>query len=272
SRLTVNDSRKTETYSRDYQLTNTFSFLNALRKDSHSPRQLTVTMATDETTPSLQSTQEVDKVLLRRDITYQESQQVYKQWADNGTYDKMIDDNPKEYNGLIMFAEGMAGLFSDVSEKRVLDLGAGTGLSGIKLRSVGYVNIDALEPLESFVETCKKKGIYRSIIQSPIGGEKPLDVPNDTYDAVCTTGTFGPGHIPCSAIPEIVRILKPGGCFLNCMRAEYLLDVPEYKDRLVPLLEELEGQGLIMKEEWTVYPNHFTGKDGIRMVYRKLQR
>ena len=49
-------------------------------------------------------------------------------------FPQMLGENPKEYNGLVMFTEGMKGLFSDVTKVKVLDVGAGTGLSGEKVR------------------------------------------------------------------------------------------------------------------------------------------
>ncbi|RUS88436.1 hypothetical protein EGW08_003773, partial [Elysia chlorotica] len=91
-----------------------------------------------------------------------------------------------------------------------------------------------------------------------------------SYDAVTASGCFCAGHVPCTAIFEIFRLLKPGGYFLNCMREEYLYEVPEYKDRLVRMLNDLEKQGLIKSVEWTVYPNHYVGKPGVRMIYQKL--
>ncbi|GFO30312.1 Williams-Beuren syndrome chromosomal region 27 protein [Plakobranchus ocellatus] len=207
----------------------------------------------------------VNDVLFTGDISYEESQKLYRQWAEAGTYDQMLHRNPKEYNALIQFTAGMKDLFPEDKSGRVLDLGAGTGLSGEELLSVGYTNIDALEPCEKFVEIIKAKGIYKNIIERPIEGENSLDIPNDTYDAVGAVGSFCPGHVPSSAILEIVRIVKPGGKFLICMRECFLESVSEYKDRLVPLFEDLEKQGRIQRLEWTRYPNHFAGKDGIRM-------
>ncbi|GFO31254.1 Williams-Beuren syndrome chromosomal region 27 protein [Plakobranchus ocellatus] len=219
--------------------------------------------------PSFAATSHVDDGLLRRDITFPESQKLYSQWAQEGTYDQMLHNNPKEYNGLIQFTAGMRNLYPGDKSVRVLDLGAGTGLSGEQLVSVGYTNIDGLEPCEKFVEAIKGKGIYKNIIGRPIEGEKSLDIPDDTYDVVCTVGCFCPGHIPCSGVLEMIRIVKPGGYIFNCMRENFLESVPEYKDRLVPLFEDLEKQGRIQRLEWTRYPNHFAGMDGIRMEEEK---
>ncbi|GFO30310.1 Williams-Beuren syndrome chromosomal region 27 protein [Plakobranchus ocellatus] len=174
------------------------------------------------------------------------------------------------YRSTEMFAEVMRGLFHDPSSVRILDAGAGTGLTGEMLQSLGYWNVDALEPVEKFAETCRQRGFYQRILNQPVGMDKPVDVPDDTYDAVCVVGAFGPGAIPTSAIPEFVRIVKPGGYILNCMREEYLRTVDNFRDKLVPLLQEMEKEGRIQQLEWTIYPGHFNDKDGLRMLYRVL--
>ncbi|KAK3800471.1 hypothetical protein RRG08_051753 [Elysia crispata] len=158
---------------------------------------------------SLGNTREVDGGLLRRDISFQESQKIYNQWAKEGTYDKMLGGNPTEYNGLVMFTEGMKGLFSDVTKVKVLDVGAGTGLSGEKLRVIGYTWVDGLEPAASMAEILFLY-IFASRVVNPCFTCKPASLLHirDTYDAICTTGCFGPGHIPCSAVPEMIRIVR----------------------------------------------------------------
>ena len=32
----------------------------------------------------------------------------------------------------------------------------------------------------------------------------------DTYDGVTAAGCFSPGHVPCAALHELIRIVKPG--------------------------------------------------------------
>lgn len=211
---------------------------------------------------------EVEANVFRRDITYEECQKRYSEWADY--YDETLDEKPKVYNVLMMYEQGMDKLFSDKSGRRCLDIGAGTGLTGERLRNVGYTDFDGVEPNEKMAAGLKQRGIYKNIVVQPIGGDKPLDIPDNTYDAVACGGGFAAGHIPCSAIPEIFRLLKPGGYFLNCVREEFLYDVPDYKDKLIPMLNELEEKGQIKNIEWTIYPHHYIEKTGVRWVYQKL--
>lgn len=36
----------------------------------------------------------------------------------------------------------------------------------------------------------------------------------DTYDAVVVAGGMGEGHIPCNALYEMIRIVKPGNVWI----------------------------------------------------------
>ncbi|GFR61913.1 Williams-Beuren syndrome chromosomal region 27 protein [Elysia marginata] len=133
----------------------------------------------------------------------------------------------------------MARLFSDKSSVRVLDVGAGTGLTGVEVGGLKFLHAHK----------------YARNLQN-------------SYDAVCIVGSFGPGAIPPSALSEFARVIKPGGYIVNCMREEYIWTVPQYKDKLVPYLEDMEKQGLIQQVEWYTYPGHYQDKAGVRMVYR----
>ncbi|GFR95826.1 Williams-Beuren syndrome chromosomal region 27 protein [Elysia marginata] len=216
----------------------------------------------------LSTKNEVEETILRPDITYKESQDLYSKWAEFGTYDDVLGEEHNIYRGQIMLAETMEKLFTDKTNVRLLDVGAGTGLTGDKLKNLGYKYIDAVEPLPKFAEDCSKKGCYTKVMNQPIGLDLPLDVPDNYYDAVCTVGAFGPGAIPPSAYPEFIRVTKPGGYILNVMREEYLWTVPQYRDKLQPFLKELEGKGLITQIEWLQYPGHYGDKSGVRILHR----
>ena len=51
-------------------------------------------------------------------------------------------------------------IFVSDKNSKILDVGAGTGLSADKLKRFGYTNLDSLEPAENMVEIAKKKGCY----------------------------------------------------------------------------------------------------------------
>ncbi|GFR61902.1 hypothetical protein ElyMa_000116400 [Elysia marginata] len=57
----------------------------------------------------------------------------------------MLADNPTEYYGLFMFTEGMKNMFPDVTKVKVLDIGAGTGLSGEKIAQLVVASLRGQE-------------------------------------------------------------------------------------------------------------------------------
>ena len=216
--------------------------------------------------PQFKDVKAVDTHILRLDITQQESQDLYRQWAHQGTYDVQAKD-PSAWQGPVQLQAAVTEFITDRGAL-FLDVGAGTGLTGQAMKDLGFHNLHALEPLQEFVETAREKGVYANILQEFIGGDKPTSAPDDTYDVIITAGAFGPGHIPTSAVPEMVRIVKPGGHIIISMREEWLWLVPEYKDRLEPCMQRLEQDG-----KWTLlkkktYQNHYANKDGILFVYR----
>ncbi|KAK3794459.1 hypothetical protein RRG08_013894 [Elysia crispata] len=225
----------------------------------------------------------LEESILKPDISHKESQNLYNKWAEIGTYDDIHGSARNIYKGQEMLGETMEKLFPDKTNVRLLDAGAGTGLTGEKLYNLGYTNIDAVEPITKFTEIIKERGHYRRIMKQAVGIDIPLDTPDNTYDAVCTVGAFGPGAIPPGAFMEFIRVTKPGECksfkkfirvtqpggyIINCMREEYLWTVPQYRDTLQPYLKDLEKQGLLKEIEWSVYPDHFNSRSGVRMLYR----
>ena len=47
-----------------------------------------------------------------------------------------------------------------------------------------------------------------------------LDIPDQTYDAGISCGTFTHGHVKADALDEILRVLKPGACFACTIHRE----------------------------------------------------
>ena len=50
---------------------------------------------------------------------------------------------------------------------------------------------------------------------------------SDTYDGVTAAGCFSPGHVPCVALHELIRIVKPG--MKKCTNLSYWVTHGEHK-------------------------------------------
>ncbi|KAK6183208.1 hypothetical protein SNE40_010733 [Patella caerulea] len=201
----------------------------------------------------------------KKGISSTESIQYYTSWCVG--YEKDLSKG-ETYNGPIEAAKAVGKLFpADRENVKILDIAAGTGYVGEELRDIGFVQIDALEPSEGMLEIARSKGIYQNHILDILGGTNYI-IENDYYDCTAVSGGMGEGHIPCTGILEMIRIVKPGGVVAIAMREEYLNYVEEYQNKLEPLMEELEKAGIWEKIDRTVYENHFVGKTGVLFLYR----
>ncbi|KAL5006858.1 hypothetical protein ScPMuIL_015664 [Solemya velum] len=201
-------------------------------------------------------------------MTKEEIAEYYSDWAKKGTYDN--DLGPERYQGPQYAADVLSKYFNaNRATVKVLDVASGTGLLGDKLFQMGFRNIDALDPAEGMLSVARKKNSYKDYLCEFMDGHK-LDIQNDTYDCVVVSGGMGEGHIPCKAIPEMIRIAKPGGLVCIVMREEFLSYVKEYIDRLEPLFKKLEEEGKWQSISRIIVPRFYCNKDGVIFQYKVL--
>ncbi|ESO94300.1 hypothetical protein LOTGIDRAFT_161525 [Lottia gigantea] len=200
------------------------------------------------------------------DITITERMDYYSKWCRSGDYEKDLSKGGT-YNGPIIAGEAISRLYPDDKNIRILDIAAGTGYVGEELRNKGYHNVDALEPSEGMLQQAIDKNIYKTHICDILGGTS-VHINDDEYDCTIVCGGMGEGHIPCSGLNEMIRVVKPGGVVCIVMREEYLFTVSEYKDRLEPLMKQLEDDEKWEISDRIIFPNHFAGKSGVLFVFR----
>ncbi len=136
----------------------------------------------------------------------------YKDWAANYDIDIV---NSFGYVAHIASARALAAILGE-KQARILDAGCGTGLVGEVLRGMGYSNIDALDYSREMLKEAEKKQVYKRLFLADLS--KPLDIADNTYDAVVCTGTFTFGHVDAIAFDELIRITKPEGYFCFTIR------------------------------------------------------
>ena len=134
----------------------------------------------------------------------------YSEWADE------YDDRMETVLGYVaprLMAEKFAGGLQDIETATVLDVGCGTGLTSHYLWQNGARTIDGVDLNQQMLTKAKSRGIYRDLIHADI--TQPIDLPSGAYDGIISSGTFTLGHVGSEPIPELVRLLKPGGT-LGC--------------------------------------------------------
>ncbi|MBA3325481.1 MAG: class I SAM-dependent methyltransferase [Rhodobacteraceae bacterium] len=91
----------------------------------------------------------------------------------------------------------------------ILDAGAGTGLVGEWLGILGYPEAEALDISPGMLEVAARKGVYRDLHLGALGG--PLSFADGRFAAVISAGVFTLGHVGAEALPELLRVVRPGG-------------------------------------------------------------
>ncbi|CAH1268966.1 CYP2C8 [Branchiostoma lanceolatum] len=138
-----------------------------------------------------------------------------------------------------------------------------------RLVKKGFTNIDAVDGSQKMLDLAEKKQIYRRLICDFVG-PNPLDIEKDTYDAIVCCGGFAAGHLKEDCLPELIRVVKPGGYIVITFREEWLHLYEDFKDKLEPAMARLQEQGLWERVSREIFPNYYPGKDGITIVYKVL--
>ncbi|CAH1251379.1 WBSCR27 [Branchiostoma lanceolatum] len=198
----------------------------------------------------------------RPGISLKESQEFYKTWAAD--YDKDTADS--NYNGPRATAHRVLNLFEGKTDVRILDVAAGTGMSGEALHKAGFRSMDALEPSEDMLVLAKEKNVYGRLIKDFLGTNR-LDIVDGEYDATVMVGGMVEGHVGCDCLEELIRVVKPGGFVVITMREVNLRKIPEYR-KLEPRMAALQNEGCWEQVSRDVFPNYCEGEEGIIFVYR----
>ena len=100
----------------------------------------------------------------------------------------------------------------NIDQLEVLDLGCGSGLTGISLNQSGFKKFDGVDPSEAMRECAKKYNIYRSVVDGIITETEKLSLPDGKYDGALCVGCFTANHLGLTVgLEEMLRVLKKGG-------------------------------------------------------------
>ncbi len=146
--------------------------------------------------------------------TQEETLAHYEAWAD--TYDEEITEN--NYAQPSRCASALAQ-FSTIDEINVLDIGCGSGLSGLALNDFGFKNIDGCDFSPSMLEKAKSTNVYQKLFLADINEE--LDIEEETYDAVCAVGVLAFAHVRTEALRQMLRIVKSKGLLVIGLNEHY---------------------------------------------------
>jgi SAM-dependent methyltransferase len=150
----------------------------------------------------------LDRVYNSADLN--DLEQAYDQWSEN------YDVDVTRLGHLIRtVSTGYIGRFIP-ADSRILDAGAGTGLIGSYLHSMGYLDLTAIDLSEGMLQHASARSCYQSVRRMVLG--EPLDFPENEFDHGYAVGVFTEGHAPPESFDELIRVIRPGGHFVFSIR------------------------------------------------------
>ena len=164
--------------------------------------------------------------------TEEETRAFYDEWAD--VYDEELTEN--SYRQPERCAVTLRRL-CDPATSTVLDVGCGSGLSGVALRAAGFSTIDGCDFSPGMLAKAKQAGHYRRLFETNLN-EPPMDAGDASYDAAACVGVFSFGHVMADALDDILRVIKPGGALVIGLNDHFYQE-----GSLTRKLEGLEGEG-----------------------------
>jgi predicted TPR repeat methyltransferase len=136
-----------------------------------------------------------------------EALKLYRDWAAN------YDSTMLQGLGYLTPSRTAALLGAYLPDRRatVLDVGCGTGLAGVELDRLGFKHVDGLDFSAQMLAVARSRAIYAGLHEADL--MQPLSLADRSYDAMICTGTFTHAHVGAACLPELFRVLKPGGLF-----------------------------------------------------------
>jgi len=135
----------------------------------------------------------------------EETLRLYSDWAE--TYDQTM------LGGLSYRSPQRIAALAAVTEvrrdARILDVGCGTGLLASCLRARGFNRVDGLDYSAPMLAVAQREGRIDEVFLRDLN--ERLEMEAKCYDLLASTGTFTHGHVEAGCLPELLKLLVPGG-------------------------------------------------------------
>lgn len=111
-------------------------------------------------------------------------------------------------------AEVVVGAFAQVATdaERVLDLGAGNGIGGERLRAAGVARLVGLdiEPAAREAALRDRPDVYDEYL---VGDVLSMELPAERFTALVALSAIGVAHVTVPALERALSLVEPGGLF-----------------------------------------------------------
>ena len=136
-----------------------------------------------------------------------EAREFYQGWAEG--YDAEIAAN--EYITPQRCAEALIR-HAAAPWAPMMDLGCGTGASGLALKAAGFECIDGYDFSQAMLAKAAGKDLYRDLRIADLS--QPLEIAEGVYQNAAAIGCVTPEYMPPTVLDEILSRLPTGGCLV----------------------------------------------------------
>jgi len=144
---------------------------------------------------------------------------------------------------------------------KVLDAGAGDGLSGKAIADQGFKEVVGIDISPELIKIAAKKNVYKKVEVADLS--KPLKYRTDEFDAMTIVGVMTYLEPDGCSLDEMCRIVKTGGLIIMTHRSDKV-------DLWKPKMEQFEKDGKWEKVEITeplpYLPNNPEYGDKIKVI------
>lgn len=150
----------------------------------------------------------------------------YDKWAE--TYDASVGEvwAPIPLEAALMLSRHLD------CKNTVLDVGVGTGLTGVSLAKLGFKRLIGMDLSAAMLEKAALKQVYTSLVCCAIGGTEFGNLPK--VKGMIATGLFAEAQAGASELQILQEHLEPAGVLVFTARESFLptiqmiLDLPEW--------------------------------------------
>lgn len=168
----------------------------------------------------------------------EEIAQIYDDWA--ATYDAEMARVGYQHPSICL---ALLARYLPRGTAPLLDAGAGTGLIGEWLGTLGYPRVEALDISAGMLAVAEKKNVYAALHNLALGG--PLPFEDARFAAIVSAGVFTSGHVGPEGLDELIRICRPDGVIVLTVKDAL------WTSGFAGHLAELEAAGQVVRVEET---------------------
>ncbi|XP_021378820.1 uncharacterized protein LOC110466571 isoform X4 [Mizuhopecten yessoensis] len=88
------------------------------------------------------------------------------------------------------------------------------------------------------------------------------------YDPITICGWHGNTSSLADALPEMIRVVKPGGYICVVIRMDFVKDGDDYKDTYLRQCVKLAADDKWEQKQFTRFPSLITDVEGVKMMFK----